>query len=63
MLLLTGYHKLPDHKMYWGAIPDTSCKQDLIQCLIARSNVFFRMLIFVVTNNLINKINSQIGDF
>ena len=23
MLLLTGYHKLPDHKMYWEATPDT----------------------------------------
>ena len=22
MLLLTGYHKLPDHKMYWEATPD-----------------------------------------
>ena len=23
MLLLTGYHKLPDHKMYWEVTPDT----------------------------------------
>ena len=24
MLLLTGYHKLPDNKMYWEVTPDTS---------------------------------------
>ena len=23
MLLLTGYHKLPDHRMYWEETPDT----------------------------------------
>ena len=23
MLLLNGYHKLPDHKMFWEATPDT----------------------------------------
>ena len=23
MLLLTGYYKLPDHKMYWQTTPDT----------------------------------------
>ena len=23
MLVLTGYHKLPDHKMYWEVTPDT----------------------------------------
>ena len=23
MLLLNGYHKLPDHKMYWEATPKT----------------------------------------
>ena len=22
-VLVNGYHKLPDHKMYWEAIPDT----------------------------------------
>ena len=25
-LLLTGYHKLPDHKMYWEMTPDTFVK-------------------------------------
>ena len=69
MLLLIGYHKLPDHNM-WP--PILLSKQGLIQCLIVRSSVFFRIFIFVITNNLINKTNSgssfqwlksQIGDF
>ena len=50
MLLLTGYHKLPDHEILL-------CKQGLIQCLVIRSNLFSRIFIFVITNNLINKLD------
>ena len=59
MLLLSGFHKLPDRKMYWETTPDTLCKQGLIQCLVIRSSVFFGISIFVTTNNLINKTNSR----
>ena len=34
MLLLSGCHKLPDHKMYWEMTPVLFCKQGLIQCLV-----------------------------
>ena len=72
MLLLTGCHKFPDHKIYWDATLDNLCKRGLIQCLLIYSRVFFRIFIFVITNNLINKTNrrssfqwliTQIGDF
>ena len=59
MSLLTGYHKLPDHKMYWEMTPIVLCQQGLIQCLVIRSRGFFRIFIFVVKNNLINKTNSR----
>ena len=34
MLLLTGYHKLPDHKMYWEATLDTfvEARSDSMPC-------------------------------
>ena len=56
MLLLSGYNKLPDHKMYWEQY---ICKQGLIQCLIIRLSVFFGIFIFVTKNNLQNKVNSR----
>ena len=37
MLLLTGYHKFPDHKMYWEATPDTSV---LARCDLMSRNTF-----------------------
>ena len=33
--------------------------QGLIQCLVIRSSIFFRISIFVTTNNLINETNSR----
>ena len=59
MLLLSGCHKLPDGKMYWGTTPILLCNQDLIQCLVILSRVFFRISIFVAMNSLINKTNSR----
>ena len=59
MPLLTGYLKLPDHRMYWEVTPILLCKQGLVQCFVIRSSVFFRIFIFVITNNLINKTNSR----
>ena len=72
MLLLSGYNKLPDHKMYGRHPPILLCKQSLIQCLVIRLSIFFGIFIFVTKNNLLNKVNSrssfprlmnQIGDF
>ena len=59
MLLLTGYLKFPDDRMYWEVTPILFCKQGLVQCFVIRSSVFFRIFIFVITNNLINKTNSR----
>ena len=57
MLLLSGCHKLPDCKMYMETTPDPI--QNLIQCLVIHSSVFFAISIFVTTNNLTNKANSR----
>ena len=45
--------------MYWKATPDNLCKQGLIQCLVICSMIFFRIFVFVITNNLINMTNSR----
>ena len=58
MLLLRGCHKLQDRIMYWETTSELLCKLGLIQCLVVRWSVFFRVFIFVTTNNLINKTNS-----
>ena len=58
MLLLSGYHKLADRKIYWEANPDTLCKKDLIQRLIIHLSVFFRTLVFMTKNKLMNRANS-----
>ena len=44
MLLLTGYHKLPDQKMYWEAAPDTF--------LLARSSSMPRNTFDCILQNL-----------
>ena len=64
ILLLNGYHKLPDYKMYWEATPynfvQASSEWDLNeQDLVRPLSIFLRIFIFVITNNLINKVNSQ----
>ena len=39
MLLLTGYHKLPDHKIYCNVTTILLCEQGLIQRLVMRWSV------------------------
>ena len=45
-------------RMYLDATPDTFLllrEQGLIQCLVIRSNVFFRISIYVTMNDLIKR--------
>ena len=76
ILLLSGFHKLLDRKIYWEKTPDTfvhasnqalQARYDSIHC-----NTFETTNTFVTTNTFINKINSgssfpssmsQTGDF
>ena len=47
MLLPAGYHKLPDHKSYWGATPNTfvqarsdSMPRNTFQCILQNLHLF-----------------------
>ena len=62
MLLLSGFHKLPDQKCIRRRPPILLCKQDLNQSLVICSTVLFGISIFVTANNLINKTNSFCGE-
>ena len=57
MLLLSECHKLPDGKIYWVMYPDTFVKvmSDSMPCF----KVFFKISVFLATNNSINKNNSR----
>ena len=57
MLLLSKYHKLPDHKMYGRRYSILLCRQGLIQCLVICSSVFLGIFIFATINIVINKTN------
>ena len=57
MLLLSGCDCFQTIKCI-GRRPPTST-QGLIQCLVIRSSIFFRISIFVTMNNFINKANSR----
>ena len=64
--LLSGYHKLPNRKIYWEATPDSFVKARCDSCLVMSSSVFLGIFTFLTTNNLINKtkrLTIQIGDF
>ena len=57
MLLLSGFHKLLERKIYWETSPDTFAK--VMSDSMPRFNkLFFEISIIVATNNLINKNNS-----
>ena len=60
MLLLSGCHKPPDRKMYWETPPIVLFKQCLIQCLVIRLSVFFKISILGTMNNLIRKTKSKL---
>ena len=49
VLLLTGYHKLPDHKVYWEATPDTFSRSSF-QWLISQLEDFQSSLSTGTTN-------------
>ena len=54
MLLLSGFHKLPDLKIYWETFP-VKVMSDSMPIF---NKVFFEIPAIVATNNLINKSNS-----
>ena len=51
MLLLTGYHKLPDHNMYWESALDTF--------VLARSDSMLRYKLECIPQNLYLYDNEQ----
>ena len=58
MLLLSGCHELPDHKIHWETSPDTFVKATS-DSMSRLNKVFFEISVTATTNILINKNNSQ----